>query len=89
MAELLGWLIVVVILVVAARSQGDRFWRTRGGFVANLVIGLLLVAAAIVSAVQGSWLYALGDVVILIVFGLRPAMRAHRDGVLYVTKPRQ
>ena len=84
--KLLGWLIVVVVLAIAARSRGDRSWRTSGGLVANVIIGLLLMTAAVASAIGGLWLYALVDVLIVFVFGVRPAIQAHRDGVLYLTR---
>jgi hypothetical protein len=87
-SALLGWLVVLVVLAIAARSRSDRFWRTRGGVAANVIVGLLLVILAVASAVDGLWLYALGDVLIVIVFGVRPALQAHRDGVLYLTMHR-
>jgi uncharacterized membrane protein YhaH (DUF805 family) len=68
------------------RNRRYRFWRTRGGFIANIAIGLFVVTQTIASALAGWWLSALAGVIVLFVFGIRPAVAAHRDGELYVTR---
>jgi hypothetical protein len=68
--------------------SASRTWNSLSGFVGNVAIAVVVIAVTILNLVEGQWRFVALGVAVLVGFGVAPAIQAHRQGQLYVTRNR-
>jgi peptidoglycan/LPS O-acetylase OafA/YrhL len=76
------------MVAMAKVEDAHRMWRTLPGILGNVVVLLVVVAVAVLNITEGEWLYVGLAALVIVGFGVVPAMRAHEAGALYFTQDR-
>lgn len=73
---------------MAKDKDAHRMWRTLPGILGNAVVLLVIGTVTVLNIAEGQWLYVGLAVLVVVGFGVVPAMRAHEAGALYFTRDR-
>ncbi len=70
-------------------KRSNRTWNSLGGVLGNLAVAGIIVSVTVLNIIEGAWVYVGLAVIVLVGFGVVPAIVAHREGELYFTRPRR
>lgn len=71
-----------------SKSNPHKNWDTPLGVIANVVVGLVILAVTVLNVMEGAWIYVGLALLVVAGFGVAPALAAHRDGVLWSGRAR-